>query len=67
MCYVPIEELLKKTGSIYKLVNLAAKRALELQEGAPKLIESNSIKPSQIALQEILRGKITYAPSKKKA
>ncbi len=61
---MPYEELLQKTGSIYKLVNLAAKRALQLNEGAPKLIEDeDSKKYSTIALKEILEGKVTYKKS----
>lgn len=55
-----IEELLKKTGSVYKLVILASKRALELNEGAPRLIETDSKKITTIALEEILQGKVEY-------
>ena len=43
-----IEDLLKKTDSVYKLVILASKRALELNEGAPRLIETNSKKITTI-------------------
>lgn len=57
-----IENLLSKSGnSIYKLVVLASKRALELAEGKPKLIEELSLansKPSTIALKEVGRGKV---------
>lgn len=60
MIYVPREELLDKTGSIYKLCVLASKRALELNAGAPKLVEVDSQKPIAIALQEIKEKKITY-------
>jgi DNA-directed RNA polymerase omega subunit len=60
MGYVAREGLLDKScGSIYKLVILASKRALEISEGQPKLVASNlSIKPSTVALQEIAAGKI---------
>ena len=58
---VPTEELLKKTNSIYKLVILASKRALELNDGAPRMVKSNSDKSSIVALEEILAGKVTYA------
>ena len=56
--YVPIEPLLEKIGSIYKLVIVAARRALELNEGAPRLVETDAkAKPSTIALAEIAAGK----------
>jgi DNA-directed RNA polymerase omega subunit len=60
MAYVAVEKLLDKSEhSIYKLVILASKRALEIAEGQPKLVEANaSIKPSTVALQEIAAGKI---------
>ena len=60
MMYVPLENLLNKSnGSVYKLVILAAKRALEIAEGQPKLIKvSDSIKPSTVALMEIYDDKI---------
>ena len=59
--YVPLEQLLDKSlWSRYKLVILAAKRALEIAEGQPKLIEcSSAIKPSTIALLEIAAGKVS--------
>lgn len=68
MIYTSLGELLEKTGSLYKLVNLASKRALQLNEGAPKLIENdnNSQKISTIALREILEGKVSYRVKKSK-
>lgn len=58
---IPIDELLKKTGSIYKLAILASRRAIELNEGSAKLIDVNpDSKISYIALKEILEGKISY-------
>lgn len=62
---VPIEQLLEKVGSLYKLVILAARRALELNEGAPRLIETDpKKKPSVVALEEIAEGKISARPKK---
>lgn len=60
MPYIPLEELLDKSNhSIYKLVILASKRALEIAEGQPKLVGANSsTKPSTIALHEIAEAKI---------
>ncbi|MCX5715021.1 MAG: DNA-directed RNA polymerase subunit omega [Candidatus Omnitrophica bacterium] len=58
---VPLENLVDKSlGSVYKLVILASKRALEIAEGQPKLVEMNSsVKPSTVALHEIAENKIT--------
>ncbi len=62
MIYVPLESMLDKTEhSIYKLVILAARRALEIADGQPSLIEViKGTKPSTIALLEIAAGKIGY-------
>jgi DNA-directed RNA polymerase omega subunit len=60
MGYRGREKLLDKSmGSIYKLVILASKRALEIAEGQPKLVADDaSVKPSTVALHEIAAGKI---------
>jgi DNA-directed RNA polymerase omega subunit len=60
MDYQGREKLLDKSmGSIYKLVILASKRALEIAEGQPKLVaDDNSVKPSTVALHEIAAGKV---------
>jgi len=60
MDYQGREKLLDKSmGSIYKLVILASKRALEIAEGQPKLVADDaSVKPSTVALHEIAAGKI---------
>ncbi|MDD5238024.1 MAG: DNA-directed RNA polymerase subunit omega [Candidatus Omnitrophica bacterium] len=60
MPYIPLENLLDKSNnSIYKLVILASKRALEIAEGQPKLVGvDSSTKPSTIALHEIAEGRI---------
>lgn len=64
---IPIDELLKKTGSVYKLVILAARRAIELSEGAAKLVDANpDSKVPSIALKEILEGRISYKVKEKK-
>ncbi len=66
MTYVPLEKLLDKSdNSIYKLVILASKRALEIAEGQPKLVEADStVKPSTVALYEIAAGKVHYKKAK---
>ena len=58
---VAIDKLLDKTGSIYKLVVLASRRAVELNEGAARLVDAPpDSKPTGVALKEILEGKIAY-------
>lgn len=66
MAYVALEKMLDKTGSsVYKLVILAAKRALEIAEGQPKLIEmADAVKPSTVALYEIASGRVTAKKAK---
>lgn len=56
---IPMEKLLEKGGSVYKLVIVASKRALELSEGSPKLVTGGGKeKPALGALREIAEGKI---------
>ncbi|MCM8796529.1 MAG: DNA-directed RNA polymerase subunit omega [Candidatus Omnitrophica bacterium] len=57
---VPLEKLLDKcSNSVYKLVNLASKRAIEISEGQPKLVEVGAnVKSSTVALLEIAEGKV---------
>jgi DNA-directed RNA polymerase subunit omega len=61
MIFPSVDRLADKVESRYTLVVLAAKRAKQLREGAPKLIETSSTNPLTIALQEIAAGKITFA------
>ncbi len=61
MLNADIQLLYSKTNSAYKLVILAARRAIELAEGAPRLIDAaKDEKVTNIAIHEILQGKITY-------
>lgn len=66
MTYVALEDLLDKSDkSVYKLVILASKRALEIAEGQPKLVGvPSTFKPSTIALHEIAEGKVKYKKAK---
>ena len=58
---VDIAHLFNQTGSSYKLVILAARRAIELSEGAAKLIDvPPHTKTMNVAIEEISQGKITY-------
>lgn len=65
MVYMPIEELLEKTDSVYKLVILAAKRAVELNQGSSALVKIDSKKPTTIALEEIRQGRVALKTKKK--
>jgi DNA-directed RNA polymerase subunit omega len=62
MAQVPIEELLKRCGSVYKLTILSARRAKELIEGSSPLVPALHKKVTSIALEEILEGKVLYKP-----
>ena len=66
MPYIGIENLLDKSaGSVYKLVILASKRALEIAEGQPKLsVADPATKPSTVALKEISENRIQYQKAK---
>jgi DNA-directed RNA polymerase omega subunit len=56
---IPLEELLPASGgSRFKLTLLAAKRALDLSDGAKLLTERVSEKPLDNAIQEIFDGKV---------
>ena len=68
MAYQPLEKLLPQANnSIYKLIIIASKRALELAEGMPRLIENpSSEKPATIALDEIMAKKVKLAEKKEK-
>jgi len=60
MSYQPLEKLLPRAGkSMYQLVLLASRRATELAEGMPKLLERPAtMKTATLALEEILEGKV---------
>lgn len=56
-----IDQLIDKTGSAYKLAIMTARRAIELSEGAAKLVDApQDQKPINIALKEIIEGKVSY-------
>jgi DNA-directed RNA polymerase subunit omega len=58
MIHTTTEDLEHKVGGKYALVVLVSKRARQLREGAPKLVQTNSTNPITIALLEIQEGKI---------
>ena len=62
---ISMDVLLEKTGSVYKLCNLAAMRAMELNSGLKKLVDSElGEKITTIAIQEIAEGKVKIKPIK---
>ena len=67
MAYVPLEELMNDSqNSIYKLVILASRRAIELGTGSEKLVSmAPNAKLTSIALEEIKEDKISYKIKKK--
>lgn len=60
MLDIPKEELLKRIPSNYKLVIVASRRAFDINEGSPRLVPTKLEKASQVALEEIRQGKVTY-------
>jgi DNA-directed RNA polymerase omega subunit len=59
------EILLEKTESIYKLCNLAAQRAMELNSGMRRLVDADpNEKVTSIAIREIAEGKVTMKKDK---
>ena len=59
--YVPLEDLLSKVSGMYKLVTLASRRAVELNQGSKQLVDITSkAKCSTVALEEIKAGQVFY-------
>lgn len=54
------KELDEVGDSRYTLVMLVSKRARKIIDGEKPLIETNSLKPVSIALEEVMAKKITY-------
>lgn len=67
MSYIPLEKLIDKSyGSMFKLVIMASRRALELAEGAPRLSEApQDIKVTTLAMKEIADRKVVMARDQK--
>lgn len=59
MIYPSADTIEDRVKSRYSLVVLSAKRAKQIKEGAPILIETTSTNPLTIALEEIAAGKVT--------
>jgi DNA-directed RNA polymerase subunit omega len=61
MKHYSVEDFKDKTDSLYRLVILASRRANQVArtESRP-LVATHSKKPTMIALEEILDGKVSY-------
>lgn len=59
MIYPSADTIEDKVGSRYSLVVLAAKRAKQIKEGSPVLIDTESTNPLTVAMEEIAAGKVT--------
>jgi DNA-directed RNA polymerase omega subunit len=55
-----MEDILASNQSAYKVVLLAAQRAVELSRGAPPLVPGDDRQPGSIALEEIRQGHVSY-------
>ena len=65
MEHVSRERLIGQIGSIYKLCNLAALRAMELNSGMKKLVEADpNEKITTLAIKEIAEGKVKMKEDK---
>jgi DNA-directed RNA polymerase subunit omega len=61
MIYPSADKIDEQIDSKYALVVLAAKRAKQLKEGSRPRIQTTSVNPLTIALEEIAQGEIKYA------
>jgi len=60
MAFPSLEGALHKVSNRYLLVVLAAKRARQINRGAPGRVESKHKKPTSHALEEIEAAKVEY-------
>ncbi|AEV95322.1 DNA-directed RNA polymerase subunit omega [Pediococcus claussenii] len=62
--YPSVDDLLEKVDSRYSLIMLASKRAHQLDEGAPKMLDSyKSTKNVGRALEEVVVGDVIIDPN----
>lgn len=57
---LPIEIDKEKIDSKFRLVNIAIQRAKDLSYGAKKRVQTRAKKPTTIAIEEALEGKLEY-------
>lgn len=57
-----LDELEAKVGGRFQLTALLQKRIRELVAGAPRLVDTRSDNPIDIAIEEVRAGKVSLAP-----
>ena len=50
-------------GGKFMIATILQKRALEIMRGSPPLVNMRSSRPIEIALEEVVQGKITLEPA----
>ncbi|MEE9539386.1 MAG: DNA-directed RNA polymerase subunit omega [candidate division NC10 bacterium] len=60
MSYVSWDDLNEKVDSKFRLVIIAAKRSRQLNQGVRPLAQGKSVKPTYIALDELVAGRLEY-------
>jgi DNA-directed RNA polymerase subunit omega len=65
MARITVEDCLKKVGSRFELVILAARRAKMIMKGAKPLVETDN-RPIVSALREVAAGKVKFINPKEK-
>ncbi len=60
MSYVSWDDLNEKVDSKFRLVIIAAKRSRQLNQGVRPLAQRNAVKPTYIALDELVAGRLEY-------
>ena len=59
----PLEQIVERTGSRFAVAVAAAKRAKQIKDGSPPLVEIGSKNPLTIAMSEIAQGKVLIVPT----
>lgn len=60
MAFPVLSRSLEKVSNRYLLVVLSAKRARQINRGAPPQVDSKHKKPTSVALEEIAQAKVGY-------
>jgi DNA-directed RNA polymerase subunit omega len=60
MAFPSLEAALTNVSNRYLLVVLAAKRARQVNRGAPPRVETRHKKPTSLALEEVAAAKVEY-------
>jgi DNA-directed RNA polymerase subunit omega len=65
MARITVEDCLRKVGSRFELVILAARRAKMIMKGAKPLVDADN-RPIVMALREVASGKVKFKNSEDK-